>query len=406
MADQNNHLVHPVSRRTFLAAAGAAATWSLLGCQQPQPPAFVDFPRKIAVYSIYFGTLPTGENITQYTLTNSQGMVVQLISYGARIQRIRVPDGNGQIGDVVLGFTQIDSYALPTARYYGATIGRYANRIAGGKFTLDGVTYKLPINEPELNNTLHGGPNAFDRKVWLSTSIQQLDLPGVRFNYFSPAFENGFPGNLEVSVTYLLNDYNELHVLYRATTDAPTVVNLTNHSYFNLLGPGNSVMDHTLMVNAGNYTPTNDDLIPKGDIVRVDGTPFDLRTPVRIGDRIQGYPSDPNANPHLFPYGYDDNWCINGWNGGKQMALATRISEPTAGRQMEIWTTQPGIQVATGNFLDGSLTGLGGPYNYHGAITLEPQHYPNSPNQPNFPSTVLNPGPSYFQENVYRFSTL
>ncbi|HMD54950.1 MAG TPA: aldose epimerase family protein, partial [Phycisphaerae bacterium] len=240
--------------------------------------------------------------------------------------------------------------------------------------------------------------------IWNATAIQQLDVPGVRFNYFSPAFENGFPGSLEVSVTYLLNDYNELHVLYRATTDAPTVVNLTNHSYFNLAGPGNTVLDHKLMVNAATYTPTNDKLIPTGKIVRVDGTPYDLRAPIYIGDRIKS-PSDPSANPHLYPYGYDCNWCISGWESNR-MALAVRLSEQSAGRQMEIWTTQPGIQVATGNFLNGSNTGIGGQYNYHGAITLEPQHYPNSPNQPNFPSTVLNPGPSYFQENVYRFSTL
>jgi aldose 1-epimerase len=405
MADHNNINSAPVSRRTFLAAAGAAAAWTLTGCQQSPPAVFTDFPRKVALYAIYFGTLPTGENISQYTLTNSNGMMVQLLNYGARVQRIRVPDKFGQIGDVALGFTDLDSYASPMARYYGATIGRYANRIAGGAFTLDGVTYHLPINELDMGNTLHGGPNAFDRKVWTVTAAQQLDLPTVRFNYFSPAFENGFPGNLEVEVTYLLNDYNELHVMYRATTDAPTVVNLSNHSYFNLAGPGNSVMDHLLMVNADHYTPTNAKLIPTGKIVRVDGTPYDLRTPVRIGDRIMPYPSDPNANPKLFPYGYDCNWCVNGW-GGAPMSLAARISETGVGRQMEIWTTQPGIQVATGNFLDGSMTGIGGTYDYHGAISLEPQHYPNSPNQPNFPSTVLNPGPSYFQESVYRFSTL
>ncbi len=395
-----------LSRRSFLAATGAAAAWALAGCKSMPGTDVSSLPRKSATYQSLFGTLPNGEKVYQYTLTNSNGMIVQLISYGARIQRILAPDRSGNLGDVVLGFTDLASYATTHAKdpYFGATIGRYANRIANGTFKLNGVTYHLPTNDGP--NTLHGGPHAWDQQVWKATEVTELGAPGVRFSLFSNPMENGFPGMVLAAATYTLNEKNELHGHFRANTDAPTVINMCNHAYFNLHKPGTQILDHVLTINADHYTPTNDVLIPTGKLAPVAGTPFDFCKPVQLSARLKpAYSGTSKIAFDQVPYGYDYNWCLNNQDE-KKLAFAARVQEPKTGRVLDCYTTQPGIQVYTGNFLNGSIKGIGGNYPYHGAISLETQHYPNSPNQPNFPSTVLNPNETYFQRTVYKFSTM
>ncbi|MDA8377941.1 MAG: galactose mutarotase [Planctomycetia bacterium] len=397
-----------ISRRSFLAATGAAAAWAMTGCKSMPGTDVSSLPRKSAMYKSLFGTLPNGQKVYQYTLTNSNGMIVQLITYGARLQRIQSADRSGNQGDVILGFDNLASYATKHAMdpYFGATIGRYANRIANGTFSLNGVTYHLPINDSPYPNTLHGGPHAWDQQVWQATEVTELGAPGVRFNLFSPAMQNGFPGDVEVAATYTLNEQNEIHVHFRANADAPTVINMCNHAYFNLDKPGTQVLDHVLTIHADHYTPVNNVLIPTGKIAPVAGTPYDFRKPVALSSRLKpAYTGNSKIAFDAVPYGYDMNWCLNNQDETK-LAFAARIQEPKTGRVLDCYTTQPGIQVYTGNFLNGSIKGIGGHYPYHGAITLETQHYPNSPNQSNFPSTVLNPGEIYFQRTVYKFSTM
>jgi aldose 1-epimerase len=393
-----------LSRRGFLAAAGVAAGWAFAGsgrtlfgqdASNPQPP-------KKGVYIADFGVTPGGAKVEQYTLANANGMIVQVLSYGARVQRILALDRNGEVGDVALGFNDLPSYLAASDDYFGATIGRFAGRIADGTFTLNGQTYHIPVNDG--SNALDGGPDAWDRKIWTATGVTVAGSPGVRFNYFSPAGENGFPGDVEAETLYVLTDDNSLHVNFRMTSDAPTIVNPTNHTYFNLNGPGSTILNHGLQVLGNDYLPVNDQLIPTGDIVSVERTALDFRQPQLIGLRLKPIPDMGQVNEKLLPYGYDYTWCLN--SDGKSLILAARLEEPISGRSLECWTTQPAIQICTGNQFDGSLVGIGGAYPHFGGITLAPSGYPDAPNHSNFPSTVLNPGPSYFQQIAYRFGTL
>jgi aldose 1-epimerase len=339
-----------------------------------------------------FGKMPDGTTIESYTLYNGRGASAKLITYGATVAELHVPDKNGKAGDVVLGFDNLQGYLGPHP-HFGGAIGRYGNRIAKGKFTLDGKEYQLAINNAP--NSLHGGPTGFDRRVWKAEPIEVKDGAAVRFTYLSKDGEENFPGNLTVSVTYTLTILNELKLEYGAETDKDTVVNLTNHSYFNLAGAGSGdVLKHVLYLNADKYTPVDSTLIPTGEIASVANTPLDFRKPTAIGARI-GELKEIG--------GYDHNFVVNGAAG--TLRIAARVTEPTSGRQMEVWTTEPGVQFYSAVHLDGSLTGKGGlAYQKYGALCLETQHYPDSPNRPNFPSTVLKPGTKFHSETIYKFS--
>ena len=341
-----------------------------------------------------FGTSPDGE-ASLYTLTNANGMEVDITNYGAIITGIRVPDRDGNMADVAHGFPSLEGY-LGEDPYFGATIGRYGNRIANARFELNGETYQLPANDGP--NSLHGGPNGFHAQFWNATEVDEDGATGVELQRTSPDGEEGYPGNLDVTVRYTLTDDNELRIQYTATTDQATPVNLTNHSYFNLSGDG-TILDHVLMIDADAYTPVNNTLIPTGELRSVDGTPFDFREPTPIGERIEA--DDEQLG---FGQGYDHNWVLNS-EGGSLASVAT-LYDPSSGREMEVLTTEPGLQFYSGNFLDGSLTGKEGKsYELRSALCLETQHFPDSPNQPEFPSTILEPGDTYSTETVYRFST-
>lgn len=327
-----------------------------------------------------------------YTLTNANGMEVKIISYGGIITSIRVPDRSGTLANVVLGFDNPDDYVARNP-YFGTITGRYANRIAGAKFTLNGTEYRLEANDGP--NTLHGGVKGFDKQQWTGKEIKN----GVELSYVSPDGEGGFPGTLTATVTYTLTDANELRIDYKATTDKPTVVNLTNHSYFNLAGNGaGSIENHVLMINADRYTPVNETLIPTGELATVEGTPFDFRTPKRIGEEIR------SAHPQMvLARGYDHNFVLNR-SDDTSLALAARVQDPSSGRVMEVYTREPAIQLYTANFIDGTLVGSsGGTYRQGDALCLETQHYPDSPNQPDFPSTLLNPDEHYQTTTVFKF---
>ncbi len=342
-----------------------------------------------------FGTLPGGRKVALYTLTNRAGMVVKITTYGARIQSIIVPDRRGQMADVVLGFDHLAGY-LGNDPFFGAIIGRYANRIGGARFTLDGKVYHLPANDGK--NCLHGGPNGFDKQVWTAHVLRGA-APALALTYFSKNGEAGFPGNLHIKVVYTLLADNALRIQYTASTDRDTVVNFTNHSYFNLAGQGNGTILHQLvMLNASRFTPIGPTLIPTGKLENVAGTPLDFRRLTPVGARI-------NANYSQLKYagGYDFNWVLN--RGGKKgLVLAARAVDPGSGRELEVFTTEPGVQFYTGNFLDGTIHGKGGKaYLHRGAFTFETQHYPDSPNQPNFPTTELKPGQTYHQTTIFKF---
>jgi aldose 1-epimerase len=340
-----------------------------------------------------FGRLPDGAAVDVFTLKNARGIELRAMSYGGIITSLRVPDRKGQFDDIVLGFDRFDDY-LKNDPFFGAIIGRYGNRIAKGQFTLDGQTYKLATNNGA--NHLHGGNKGFDKSVWKVEPV--AGKSAIAFSRTSPDGEEGYPGNLRVQVTYTLTDDNELVVEYRATTDKPTVVNLTQHSYFNLAGHGSGdILGHQVMLNADRYTPVDATLIPTGERALVAGTPFDFRKPTAIGARIDQ--SDPQLkNGH----GYDHNWVLNRSGGGLQ--LAARVIEPKSGRMMEVRTSEPGVQFYTGNFLDGTLTGKqGARYNRRTGFCLETQHFPDSPNQPRFPSTTLRPGSEYHTTTVFTF---
>jgi aldose 1-epimerase len=337
-----------------------------------------------------FGKMPDGMVIESFTIYNTQGASAKLITYGATVTELHVPDRNGKMGDVVLGFDNLEGY-LGNHPHFGGTIGRYGNRIAKGKFTLDGKEYQLAINNPP--NSLHGGPTGFDRRVWKGEPVEVKDGAAVRFTYFSKDGEENFPGNLHVSVTYTLTNTNEFKLEYSAETDKDTVVNLTNHSYFNLAGSGD-ILKEVLYLNADKYTPVDLTLIPTGEIASVENTPLDFRKPTEIGLHI-GEIKDIG--------GYDHNFVVNGKMG--TMRIAARVSDQVSGRQMEVWTTEPGVQFYSAIGLNGSITGKGGvAYPKYGALCLETQHFPDSPNRPNFPSTVLKPGTKFHSETIYKFS--
>jgi aldose 1-epimerase len=344
-----------------------------------------------------FGTTADGSAVEEYTLTNANGMEVKVITYGGVVTSIRVPDASGNLDNVVLGFDNLADYETRSP-YFGNITGRYANRIANATFTLDGEAYTLAANNGV--NTLHGGVDGFDNKVWAAETVEGETEVGVKLSYVSPDGEEGYPGNLSTTVTYTLTDADELRIDYSATTDAPTVVNLTNHSYFNLAGNGSGdIYDHMLMINADSYTPVDETLIPTGELAPVEGTAFDLREPTRIGDGIRD-----GSLQMVLGRGYDHNYVLNR-ESDDGLELAATLSEPTTGRMMEVWTTEPGIQLYTGNFLDGTLVGSsGGMYRQGDALCLETQHFPDSPNQPDFPSTELRPGETYETTTIYKFS--
>jgi len=333
-----------------------------------------------------------GQPVDLYTLQDGK-ITVKILTYGGIVQSIEAPDRNGKTANIVLGFDGLDGYVQTGNKpYMGAIIGRYANRIAGGTFQLNGKTYHVPKNDGD--NALHGGLNGFNKKVWTSTETEN----GVELKYVSKDGEEGFPGNLTTTVRYTLKG-NELRIDYTATTDADTVLNLTNHSYFNLKGQGNGdILGHAMKINAHRYTPVDKNLIPTGELAPVAGTPFDFLEPTAIGARI-----DADNEQLKLARGYDQNWVLEG--DGKKVIVAAEAYEPTTGRVLEVLTDQPGIQFYTGNFLDGSVTGTDGKvYKKRYAFCLETQRYPDSPNHPKFPTTELKPGQTFRSTTVYRFS--
>jgi aldose 1-epimerase len=343
-----------------------------------------------------FGKTADGQEISRYKLTNKSGMEVAIINYGGIIVSLKAPDRSGKLDDIVLGLDSLDGY-LAKPPYFGALIGRYGNRIAKAKFTLNGVEYTLAKNNGE--NSLHGGEKGFDKVVWNARDVSAGDAAALELTYLSKDGEEGYPGNLAAQVVYSLNDKNELKIDYSATTDKDTVVNLTNHSYFNLAGQGEGdILQHRLMLNADRFTPIDAGLIPTGELQSVAGTPFDFRQPTPIGARI----NDKDQQLALGK-GYDHNWVLNGTAG--TMRLAARVTEPKSGRVLEVETVEPGIQFYTGNFLDGTIRGKGGKvYQQRYGFCLETQHFPDSPNKPAFPSTVLKAGGRYHTMTVFRFS--
>jgi len=343
-----------------------------------------------------FGTVD-GKPVFLYGLTNGKGMQARITNYGGIVVALVVPDRANKPGDVVLGYDSLSSY-LKATPYFGAIVGRYGNRIGRARFTLDGKEYTLKANDGP--NTLHGGLRGFDKVVWDADESTPSTEAVLKLRYVSPDGEEGYPGALTATVTYTLTDSNELRIDYTATTDKPTVLNLTHHSYFNLAGAGSGdILAHELMLNADRFTPIDSGLIPTGEIRFVEGTPMDFRTPTAIGARI-------NAKDDQLRYGrgYDHNWVLN--KTGNEMTLAASVYEKTSGREMDVWTTQPGIQFYSGNFLDGSNIGKGGKaYAYRTGFCLETQHFPDSPNKPQFPSTVLRPGETFTSTTIYKFST-
>ena len=337
------------------------------------------------------------DGIKLYTLRNANGVEVKATNYGAIITSIVVPDRDGNMADIALGYNRVEDYINAIDRpYFGAVVGRYGNRIAKGKFTLDGETYTLKTNDGE--NHLHGGLMGFDKVVWDAEPIGENAL---KLTYLAKDMEEGYPGNLQLTVVYKLTDDNELVVDYRATTDKATPVNVTQHTYFNLKGEGSdTILDHELMIDANRYTPVDEGLIPTGDLAPVKGTPFDFTKAKPIGRDIK-FENEQLTNG----LGYDHNWVLNREEGSTDMMLAARVYEPSTGRVLEISTTEPGIQFYCGNFLDGRLVGKSGkPYVYRSGFCLETQHYPDSPNQPKFTSTILRPGEKFHSTTVFKFS--
>jgi aldose 1-epimerase len=341
-----------------------------------------------------FGANTDGKQVDIYTLTNSNGLEARIMSYGGVVVSLRVPDRQGRLGDIVLGYDQLDGY-LKKGAYFGALIGRYGNRIGSGRFSLDGHEYRLAQNNGE--NHLHGGLTGFDKVVWTPAEVPASDGVSLKLTYLSRDGEEGYPGNLSVTVVYTLTNKNELKISYSATTDKSTVVNLTNHSFFNLAGTGSNLA-HEVMINADRFTPVDKGLIPTGEVRSIKGTPMDFTGPVAIGARI-----DQDYEQLTFAGGYDHNYVLN--KRDSELSLAARVSEPGTGRVMEVYTTEPGMQFYSGNFLDGSITGKGGQvYQRRSAFCLETQHFPDSPNKPGFPSTVLKPGQHYSSTTIYKFS--
>lgn len=353
---------------------------------------------KMDVTKESFGTMPDGREVELFTVVNQNGLRARIMTYGAILVSLEVPDKNGKLEDVTLGYYNFEDYLKNNSPYFGAIVGRYANRIDDARFTLDGVTYKLAANNGK--NHLHGGVKGFDKVLWTAETVQKDDAVGVRLSYLSEDGEENYPGNLKCEVRYLLTNDDTLNIYYTAATDKATPVNLTHHSYFNLDGQGDGdILDHVLMLNADKFTPTDRGLIPTGEIKSVKGTPMDFTEPETIGRRIEQ-----NYQQLQYAGGYDHNWVLN--KNDESTTLAARVAEPDSGRVMEVYTTQPGIQFYSGNFLDGTITGkCGRVYKHRYGFCLETQHFPDSPNKENFPSTILRPGQRYEQITEFRFST-
>jgi aldose 1-epimerase len=348
------------------------------------------------VSNVDFGKTTNGTPVELYTLRNSHNMEAKIMTYGGIVESLKVPDKNGNLGDVVLGYDTIDGY-LTNSPFFGALIGRYGNRIANGKFTLDGQEYTLPTNN--VPNCLHGGDQGFFAKVWtVSKADVGPDGPRLVLTYLSKDGEEGFPGNLQVTATYTVTEDNALKVDFTATTDKDTVCNLTHHSYFNLAG-SSDVLGYGVFINADHFTPVNEVLIPTGELRPVENTPFDFRKPTAIGARI-------NEDDQQLKYanGYDDNWVLNHPPG--ELGLAASVTDPVSGRILTVFTTAPGMQFYTGNFLNGTIMGKGGwTYQFRNAFCMEPQDFPDAPNHPEFPSSELKPGETYHNTILYKFST-
>jgi aldose 1-epimerase len=345
-----------------------------------------------------FGKTEDGQQADLYILTNKNGVQATITNYGATVVSLRVPDRNGQLADVALGYDNVKDYETGKA-YFGATVGRYANRIARGKFTLNGATYTLPKNDGE--NSLHGGTKGFSKRFWTAKEVSARNGQALELKYLSKDGEEGYPGNLSVTVVFTLTDNNELKIDYSATTDKETVLNLTNHSYFNLAGQGSGeILSHQLTLYADRFTPVDATLIPTGELRSVKGTPFDFSHATEIGARI-----NQDDQQLKFGRGYDHNWVLNKPKAG-ELTLAAELYEAKSGRVVEVRTTEPGIQFYSGNFLDGTAQGKENKvYNYRTGLCLETQHFPDSPNHPDFPSTVLKPGQHFRSTTIYKFST-
>jgi aldose 1-epimerase len=350
-------------------------------------------PVRASVTAKPFGKTPDGKSVQLYTLTNRSGMRVNIATYGATIVNLYTPDRDGRIADVVLGFSTIEPY-FTKSPYFGSLIGRYGNRIAKGRFKLEGKTYQLAKNNDV--NSLHGGLKGFDKHLWTAEVVGQ-DPPSVRLSRLSPDGEENYPGNLKLAVTYTLTNSNELRIQYAAQTDKTTVINLTNHTYFNLAGAGRGdILAHRIRIHASRFTPVDKNLIPTGKIKDVAGTPMDLREWTAIGANLQAVGGD--------PVGFDHNYVLDRYPASRP-GLAAEVSEPESGRLMKVYTDEPGVQFYTANFLDGTIKGKGGKVcRQHDAFCLETQHFPDSPNQPNFPTTVLKPGEMFRSTTIYKFS--
>lgn len=339
-----------------------------------------------------FDTTIDGKQVKLFYLRSKGGVQMAVTNYGAKVVALLAPDREGQLADVELGYDKIGQYVNTKERYYGGVVGRYGNRIAKGRFKLDGKEYKLAVNNNA--NHLHGGLKGFNDVVW---DVKQPDANTLEFHYLSKDGEEGYPGNLDITMTYALTDSNEFKIDYKATTDKPTVVNLTHHSFWNLHGAGNGdINDHVLMLNADKFTPVDSGLIPSGKLEPVKGTPMDFTKPTPIGERVGA-----DFEQLKFGKGYDHNWVLN--KKGNELSLAATVLEPRSGRYMEVWTTEPGVQFYGGNFMAGDVGKGGKTYIHRGALALETQHYPDSPNQPSFPSVVLRPGETYHQTCIYKF---
>jgi aldose 1-epimerase len=380
-------------RIAFIGIAALLPSMSFLRAAAAAPPVDHQFQKQGRVEKMLWGKTADGTAVDLYVLTNGK-ITAKVMTLGGIVTELDVPDRDGSLADVVLGFDNLQSY-LAGHPHFGAITGRFANRIAKGRFTLDGKEYKLAVNNGP--NSLHGGLKGFDKVVWKGEDVSGTDGPAVKMSYLSPDGEEGYPGNLSVSVTYTLTSDDALRIDYSAVTDKPTPVNLTNHSYFNLAGHGSGpILGHELMLAADDYTVADDTLIPTGEIKSVRGTPLDFTTPTAIGARIDQLSGDPK--------GYDHNYVIR--HDTRSPALAARVYEPKTGRVMEMYTTEPGVQLYTANGLDGKLKGKGGAvYGKHQAFCLEAQHFPDSVNHDTFPSTILRPGSMYRQTTIYRFST-
>lgn len=380
-------------RFIFFMSLMALITWGFFSCQEQSSGTGESEQAKgkinMEVKKKSFGRLPDGQEVEIYTLTNANALKARLMTYGATLVSLEVPDRNGNLADITLGHDSLEGY-LRASPYFGCVVGRYGNRIAKGRFTLNGVKYELATNDGQ--NHLHGGIKGFDKVVWKAEPVQEEGGVGIKFEYLSKDGEEGYPGNLSCTVIYKLTNNNELKIIYEAATDKATPVNLTHHSYFNLAGQGEGdILGHELMLNANYYTPVDEGLIPTGEIRSTKGTPWDFTKPKAIGAEIAKVKG-----------GYDHNFVLNSEEG--ELTLAARLLHPGSGRTMEIYTKEPGIQFYSGNFLDGSITGKSGKvYRKHYGLCLETQHFPDSPNKPNFPSAILNPNETYKSLTVHKF---